>query len=72
MSAPKTVLDMGFLVWYTCVNKKEGAVALGMMKIRRNHFFSIYDNTIFYNRILYVYNAIQYHHDSYRGSTNTH
>ena len=39
MSAPKTVLDMGFLVWYTCVNKKEGAVALGMMKIRRNHFF---------------------------------
>ena len=25
MSAPKTVLDMGFLVWYTCVNKKEGS-----------------------------------------------
>ena len=28
MSALKTVLDMGFLVWYTCVNKKEGGSSI--------------------------------------------
>ena len=72
MSAPKTVLDMGFLVWYTCVNKKEGSSSIRDDEDSKKQLFSLYENTIFYNRILYVYNEIQYHHDSYRGSTNTH